>query len=146
MENHEYFMRHCIRLAKKALANGNPPVGAVIVKHGKIIAQGVEACEPDGDFTDHAEIEAVRDAVRNLNQEDLSDCSLYTTHEPCIMCAYVIRHHAIKQVVIGCRVESIGGVSSKYPILAADDIEVWMSPPLIIENVCSQECKALSQL
>jgi tRNA(adenine34) deaminase len=145
MKNHEYFMGHCLRLAGKAMATGNPPVGAIIVKDEKIIGRGIEACEPEGDSTRHAEIEAVRNAVKKLNRTNLSDCSLYTTHEPCIMCSYVIRHHAIGEVVIGIRVKAIGGISSNYPILIAKDMEIWSAPPRIVENVCSQECKALTQ-
>ena len=145
MKNHEYFMHQCIKLAKEALANGDPPVGAVVVKDEEIVGQGIEAGKSKGDITFHAEIEAVRQAVQKLNRKDLLDCSLYTTHEPCIMCAYVIRHHALKEVVIGSTVEAIGGMTSNYPILTATDIEIWPAPPLIVENVCSQECKALSQ-
>ena len=145
MRNHEYFMRHCLRLANKAMANGNPPVGAIIVKDEEIIGQGIEAGKSKSDITFHAEIEVVRHAVNKLSRKDLSDCSLYTTHEPCIMCSYVIRHHALKEVVIGSRVKTIGGMTSNYPILIAKDIEIWSAPPLIVENVCSQECKALTQ-
>ncbi len=145
MKNHDYFMRHCLELAKKAMVDGNPPVGAVIVKDGKIISRGIEAGKSKGDITFHAEIEAARDAVTKLNQKDLSDCSLYTTHEPCIMCSYVIRHHALREVVIGSRVKAIGGMSSKYPILIAKDIGIWSAPPVIVEDICRQECKALTQ-
>ncbi len=144
-KNHEYFMRQCVELAKEALANGNPPVGAIIVKDEEIVGQGIEAGKSKGDITFHAEIEAVRHAVKKLNRKDLSDCSLYTTHEPCIMCSYVIRHHAVKEVVIGSTVKAIGGLTSIYPILIAKDIEIWSAPPLIVENVCNQECKALTQ-
>ncbi len=145
MKDHQYFMRHCLKLAKDALANGNPPVGAAIVKDGEIIGQGIEAGKSEGDITCHAEIEAVRDAVTKLNRKDLSDCSLYTTHEPCIMCSYVIRHHAIREVIIGSRVKAIGGMSSTYPILIAKDIGIWSAPPLIVENICSQECRTLTE-
>lgn len=145
MKNHEYFMRHCIKLAKQAMAAGDSPVGAVIVKDGEIIGQGIEAGKSKGDITFHAEIEAVRDAVTKLDRKNLSNCWLYTTHEPCIMCSYVIRHHALQKVVIGSRVKAVGGLSSNYPILIAEDIGIWSVPPLIVENVCSQECKALTQ-
>lgn len=138
-------MRHCIRLANKAMAKGNPPVGSILVKDGKITSEGIEAGKSKSDITFHAEIEAVRHAVNKLNQKDLSDYSLYTTHEPCIMCSYVIRHHALKEVVMGARVKAVGGVSSNYPILIAKDIEIWSPPPIIVENICNQECKALTR-
>ena len=127
------------------MSEGNPPVGSVVVKDGVIVGRGIEAGKSKGDVTYHAEIEAIRDAVKKMNQKDLSDCSLYTTHEPCIMCSYVIRHHAIKEVIIGANVRAVGGVTSNYPILAAKDIEIWNNPPIIIENVCGKECKLLTQ-
>ena len=71
MKNHEYFMRHCLKLANQAMAKGNPPVGSIIVKNGEIIGQGIEAGKSKGDITFHAEIEAVRFAVIKLNRKDL---------------------------------------------------------------------------
>ncbi len=138
-------MRHCLVLANKAMTKGNSPVGAIVVKDENIIGQGIEAGKSKGDITFHAEIEAVRHAINELDGKDLSDCSLYTTHEPCIMCSYVIRHYALKEVIIGSRVKNIGGRTSNYPILIAKDIKIWLAPPLIVENICSQECKALTQ-
>lgn len=144
MINHEYYMMHCIILGKKAMDNGDPPVGAIIVKDGKIVGEGIEAGKSKRDITFHAEIEALRDAAKNLNQKDLSDCSLYTTHEPCIMCSYVIRHHGVKEVIFGSNVKAIGGFTSNYPVLKAEDIDIWSQPPHIVENICNQECKKLS--
>lgn len=145
MSNHKHFMQHCIQLGKEAMSEGNPPVGSVLVKDGTIVGRGIEAGKSRGDITYHAEIEAIRNAIKKLNRKDLSDCSIYTTHEPCIMCSYVIRHHAIKEVIIGASVRAVGGVTSNYPILTAKDIEIWNNPPIITENVCSDECKMLTQ-
>lgn len=145
MNNHKHFMQHCIQLAKEAMSEGNPPVGSVVVKDGLIVGQGIETGKSRGDITYHAEIEAIRDAVSRTKQKDLSDCSLYTTHEPCIMCSYVIRHHAIKEVIIGANVRAVGGVTSNYPILIVKDIEIWNNPPIVIKNVCSEDCKLLTE-
>lgn len=145
MHDHEYYMRHCLTLAEEALDQGNPPVGSVVVRGGLIIGRGREAGTSKGDVTCHAEIEAVRDAVEHTGSGDLSDCSLYTTHEPCLMCSYVLRHHAIKQVIMGVSVKAVGGVSSRYPLLIDQGFEIWAAPPVIVEGICSAECQELSQ-
>ena len=145
MHDHEHYMRHCLTLAQEALAGGNPPVGSVVVRDGVIVGQGREAGKTKGDITCHAEIEAIRDAIQHTGNGDLSDCSLYTTHEPCLMCSYVLRHHAIKHVIMGVRVKAVGGVSSRYPLLTDPDFEIWAAPPVIVEGICSDDCAALSQ-
>lgn len=126
-------MQICESLGEQAGKAGNPPVGSVIISPDeKIIGKGMEAGKTHQDITYHAEIEAIRDAVRNLGIKNLEGSTMYTTHEPCIMCSYVIRHHRISRVVIKNKVKSIGGVSSSYPILSASDIDIWSSPPEII--------------
>ena len=76
------YMEHAFRLAKKADPFPNPRVGAVLVKNGRIIGKGYhkKAGKP------HAEIEAIRDACRNLKTNDLRGCELYSTSKPCRMC------------------------------------------------------------
>ncbi|MDX1908068.1 MAG: nucleoside deaminase [Bacteroidia bacterium] len=130
--DHTCWLDHCDRLALQAIALGNPPVGSVIIRAGQLIAEGIEAGKTHQDITYHAEIEAIRAAVRILGHTALADCQLYTSHEPCIMCAYVIRHHRIREVIIRHRVPHIGGVTSAYPILTATDIPIWGTPPGIV--------------
>ena len=138
------FMQRCISLAKIAKKRGDSPVGSVLVRNGKIISEGIEGGKTYKDITYHAEIEAIRNAVKTLDKNDLSDCILVTTHEPCIMCSYVIRHHKIKLVVVGVRVGEIGGYSSSYPILIDKKIKRWSDPPDIIDGVLEEECRELS--
>src|SRR5690625_7932028 len=104
MDGHEYYMVCHIQLGIQALASGKPPVGSVIVQEGQIIGEGMESVKESGDVTRHAEIEAVRDAVRRGFSEKLRGSVLYTTHEPCIMCSYVIRHHGIDHIIYGVAV------------------------------------------
>jgi tRNA(adenine34) deaminase len=140
---HEKYMRHCLQLATQALAKGNPPVGALLVQNEIIVGVGEEAGKSQEDITYHAEIEAVRMARKNLQKPDLSDCVLYTTHEPCWMCAYLIRHHQISKIVIGAKVDFIGGASSEFPILLTQNVPTWKNSPEIIWGVLIQECEAL---
>src|SRR4051794_23643836 len=100
--NHEVFMRKCIDLALIAKQSGDSAVGAILVRNKEIIAEGVEGVKLHKDITHHAEIAAIRQATVTLQTQDFSDCIMYTTHEPCIMCSYVIRHSSIKTIVIRC--------------------------------------------
>lgn len=142
--NHEFYMAECIVLAKIAKARGDSPVGSSIVRNEKIIGEGIEGGKTHQDIIFHAEIEAIRDAVKYTGTPDLSDCILYTTHEPCIMCSYVIRHHKIGLVVVGITTGEIGGYSSKYPLLLDKEIKKWSSPPEIIVGIMEKECRELN--
>ncbi len=145
MDHYEDFMKECISLAAIALENGNPPVGVVVVLDGQVIGKGIESGRTSGDITNHAEIVAIRDAVSHGNANKLPQCALVTTHEPCIMCSYVIRHHKIPLVVTGAAVQYIGGHSSRFNILDTHEIPTWGHPPRVIENVLLDECLALTE-
>lgn len=144
-ESDEDFMRHCLGLGQQALALGNPPVGAIVVMEGKIIGEGIEAGKTQGDITYHAEIEAIRDALKKTGKKYLSGSVMYTTHEPCIMCAYTIRHYRIHKVVFGASVPAIGGFTSEFPILSTDKIDIWQSPPQVLGGICEEACLALTR-
>jgi tRNA(adenine34) deaminase len=144
IEEHEYWMQRCIELGKSAMQDGNSPVGSVLVKNKQIIGEGREAGKSEQDITCHAEIEAIRDAIHKGNTDSLPEAFLYTTHEPCIMCSYVIRHHKIPVVIIGTEVPLIGGCSSEYPILTTPSISIWATPPHIITGVLKELCDSLT--
>lgn len=136
-------MRQCIKLALIAKQRGDSPVGSVIVKDGKVIGEGIEGGKTHKDITYHAEIEAIRQATNLLQTQDLSDCILYTTHEPCIMCSYVIRHTKIQTIVTAISTGEIGGFSSHFPLLADTTIKKWTKPPNLINGILEEECRAL---
>jgi tRNA(adenine34) deaminase len=140
-KGHEHFMKICIDLALEAKTKGDSPVGSVLVKDGAIVGRGVEAGKSKRDITFHAEIEAIRDANDFLGDQDLSSCILYSTHEPCIMCSYVIRHAKIHTVVIGIPTVETGGVHSFYPILTDTKIKKWGKPPRIIKGILERDIK-----
>lgn len=137
------FMRRCIELALIAKKRGDSPVGSIVVKDEKIVGEGIEGGKTHKDITFHAEVEAIRQAVRNLQTTNLCDCILITTHEPCILCSYIIRHHKISTVVVGVPSGEIGGFTSKYPILKDTDITSWSTPPHVIMGVLEKECQRL---
>jgi len=138
---HEFYMKFCIDLALTAKARGDSPVGSVVIQDGAIIAEGIEGGKTKKDITFHAEIEAIREANLMKGDTDLSDCILYTTHEPCIMCSYVIRHAKIQMVVFGISVVETGGVHSFYPLLTDTKIKKWGKPPRVVKGIMEREIK-----
>lgn len=141
---HEKYLRRCIELGRIALHNNNPPVGSLLVSEGRIIGEAYEEAYISGDVTDHAEIVLLRRVWNRLNNEQKRSAVLYSTHEPCVMCSYVIRHYGVPTVVFGCRVPYVGGYSSKYNILCEKEHLSWVTVPLIIEGVLLADCLALS--
>lgn len=134
MKTDEDYIKHCRLLAQRALANGNAPVGAIIVKRGEVIAEAEEATKSKNDITCHAELEAVRLTVKALLINDLSGCTLYTTHEPCVMCSYAIRFHKITKVVYEQQSAYLGGLSSSMALLASEEVPPhWSAPPEIVQ-------------
>lgn len=95
------FMKEAIKEAKKAYNKGEVPVGAIIVKDGKIIARGHNTIEEKQDATKHAEIIAIQKASRKLGAWRLLNCSMYVTLEPCSMCAGAIIQSRIENLYIG---------------------------------------------
>ena len=128
----QIFINRCFELAKEATERGDTAVGSLIVdQNGNILAEASEA-NRTGDLFDHAEILAVRQAIKARQSNDLSDCTLLTTNEPCFLCSFAIRQTSISRVVFAKKTLEIGGFSSNYPILSANDIENWKTAPEII--------------
>jgi len=96
------YMRQAINLAKKAAANGDVPIGCVIVYEGKVIARGYNRRNLDKTTLAHAEILAIKKASKVIGDWRLEDCTMYVTMEPCQMCAGAIIQARIPEVVIGC--------------------------------------------
>jgi tRNA(adenine34) deaminase len=111
------FMAEALREAEGALAAGEVPVGAVVVKEGRIVGRGSNRVIRDGDPSAHAEIVAVRRAARALGNYRLTDCDLYVTAEPCIMCAGAIVQARIARLFYGATDPKAGAVDSLYKVL-----------------------------
>jgi tRNA(adenine34) deaminase len=115
--NDEYFMREALRQAKKAYAADEVPVGAVVVREGKIIARAHNQVELLKDATAHAEMVALTQAEAAVGDWRLSDCDLYVTKEPCAMCAGALVHTRIRRVVFGCTDPIAGAAGSVINLL-----------------------------
>jgi len=106
------FMKKTIQVAKRALKYDDVPIGAIVVMDGKIIASGYNRKKTTKNPLDHAEIIAMKKAARKIGDWRLNNCVLYSTLEPCIMCAGAILHYRIKRVVFGILEPKFGGVVS----------------------------------
>ena len=113
----EKFMKEALKEAKKAYDKLEVPVGAVIVKDGKIIARAHNLKETKFDTTKHAEILAIQKASKKLNSWRLIDCEMYVTLEPCSMCAGALINSRIKKVYIGASDQKTGAVGSVFNLL-----------------------------
>src|SRR6266852_9683980 len=102
MENDATFMREALRLAAKAREADEVPVGAVVVRQGKIIARSYNQVELLKDATAHAEMVALTEAEAAVGDWRLVDCDLYVTKEPCPMCAGAMVHTRIRRLIFGC--------------------------------------------
>lgn len=112
MEEKNKFMKQALKEAKKAYEKLEVPVGAVIVKDGKIIARAHNLKETKTDTTKHAEILAIQKASKKLESWRLLDCEMYITLEPCSMCAGAIINSCIKKIYIGALDEKTGAAGS----------------------------------
>lgn len=112
-----YFMEEALGLAHKAYEEGEIPVGALVVAKDRIIGRGYNQTERLNDVTAHAEMIAITAAADHLGSKYLTDCTLYVTLEPCVMCAGALYWTQIKRVVIGAADEKRGFSKIGQPLL-----------------------------
>lgn len=136
-ENDESYMREALRLAEQAAQLNEVPVGAVVVCDDRIIGRGYNAPISRHDPSGHAEIMALREAAQTIGNYRLSDCQLYVTLEPCVMCAGAIMHARIARVVYGARDPKTGACGGVVDLFA----ERQLNHHAVVEGgVLSAEC------
>jgi len=113
-------MRRALALAERAAAEGEVPVGAVLVRDGEVIGEGWNRPIAAHDPTAHAETQALRDAARRCSNYRLPDSTLYVTLEPCPMCAGAIVHARVREVVYGATDPKGGACGSVFDLLPSD--------------------------
>ena len=133
-------MGEALALARAAAARGEVPVGAVVVRDGAIVGRGGNAPIAHNDPTAHAEIAALRDAARALGNYRLAGCTLYTTLEPCAMCAGAMLHARIARVVFGARDPKTGAAGSVIDLFAEPRLNHHAA---VTGGVRDAECAAL---
>lgn len=136
-----YFMDEALTLAREAAADGEVPVGCVIVRGDTVVGRGRNRRETDKSALAHAEIEAIGEACRRLGGWRLWECTLYVTLEPCPMCAGAILNARIRRVYYGARDEVMGACGGVLNLF----MEGFPRPPQLVGNVCGDECRDVLQ-
>ncbi len=141
-KSHEFWMKHAFTEAEKALELGETPVGAVIVKEGKIIGRGGNRVETFKDPTAHAEMIAIGAACDTTGYERLIDTVMYVTLEPCVMCSGGIVLARIPRLVYGAKDPQRGACGSHYNICRDRSLNHTTN---VISGIMEKECSAILQ-
>jgi tRNA(adenine34) deaminase len=134
------FMQRALELAREAQARGEVPVGAVIVKDKRIIAEGFNQPISGNDPTGHAEIVAMRAAAHALGSYRLLDTTLYVTLEPCAMCAGAMVHARVKRLVYAASDPRAGAAGSVFNIVQHASLNHRVE---VASGVLSEDCSTL---
>ena len=137
MENDTRYMQLALAEAHKALAMGEVPVGCVVVAEGQVVGRGHNLTETLADVTAHAEMQAITAAANTLGGKYLSQCTLYVTVEPCVMCAGAIGWAQLKRVVYGAADEKRG-----FTVYAPKALHPKCT---VSSGVLEDECRELMQ-
>jgi tRNA(adenine34) deaminase len=138
----EYFMREALQQAQKAYTAGEVPIGAVVVREGKIIGRAHNQVEFLKDATAHAEMLALTQAEAAVGDWRLTDCDLYVTKEPCPMCAGALVHTRVRRVIFGCTDPSAGAAGTVMNLL---QMPAFNHRCDITLGVLQDECAAILQ-
>jgi len=130
--SHERFIRAAIDVAYKNVDTGGRPFGAVVVRNGEIVAEGVNESHISGDPTDHAEYLAIKRAGKRLGTRDLSDCIVYASGKPCPFCMATMSLYQIKKTFYGYTREEWNKFSTpnEYPTVDAEMLSPGDDAPL----------------
>ncbi len=141
-EEDKVCIQKCIDISTKSFTRGDHPFGSIITKEGEIIAQSLNNSRKD--ISEHAEMLALRKAVKIERSRDLSSCTLYSNCEPCPMCSFMIREYKIRKVVFAVPSPYMGGYS-KWNILTdkqlAEVKPYFSTPPQVIGGVLAEEAQ-----
>jgi tRNA(adenine34) deaminase len=136
----ERWMRAALDEARAAVAHGDVPIGAVVVRHDQVIGRGRNERERREDPTAHAEVLALREAAAALGSWRVLDCTLYVTLEPCAMCAGAIVLARVPRVVYACTDPKAGAAGSVLDVLAQPQLN---HRPEVVGGVLADEASAL---
>ena len=135
-DNDARFMRLALAEARMAASEGEIPIGAVVVCGGRVVGRGHNLTERLADVTAHAEMQAITAAAQTLGGTYLTDCSLYVTVEPCLMCAGAIAWSQLRRIVYGAADEKRG-----YSVLTYES--PFHPRAEVIAGVLADECASL---
>ncbi|HEX7296829.1 MAG TPA: tRNA adenosine(34) deaminase TadA [Pyrinomonadaceae bacterium] len=138
----EYWMRQALEAAGEARERGEVPVGTCIVRADELLAVCGNRTRTDCDPTAHAELVALREASKRLGNYRLTGIDVYSTIEPCAMCAGALIQARVKRLIYGARDERAGAVDSRFRICDTDFLNHRIE---VVEGVLEAECRALMQ-
>ena len=136
---HEDYMQEALALAREAAAQGEVPVGCVIVRGGAVIGRGRNRREEKQTVSSHAEMEAMAQANAALGSWRLEDCDLYVTLEPCPMCAGAILNARVRRVFYGARDRAMGACGGVLNLFMED----FPHHPQLVGGILAEECQAV---
>jgi tRNA(adenine34) deaminase len=142
IELDEHWMRQALAAAREAQASGEVPIGTCIVSENKLLALAGNRTRTDSDPTAHAEIVALREAARKLGNYRLTGVDVYSTIEPCAMCAGALIQARIRRLVYGAPDERAGAVISRFRICDTDFLNHRIE---ISAGILEEECRTLMQ-
>ncbi len=138
----EHWMREAIRAARLAQADGEVPVGVCIVSSGSVLAIAGNRTRTDRDPTAHAEVVALREAARKVENFRLTEAVVYSTIEPCAMCAGALIQARVRRLVYGALDERAGAVESHFQICSTEFLNHRIE---VTSGVLATECRELMQ-
>ncbi len=139
-EQDEHWMREALSLAALGAAVGEVPVGAIVVCDGQIVGRGYNSPIGRTDPCAHAEILALREAARTLDNYRLVDCDLYVTLEPCPMCAGALVHSRIRKLIFGAAEPKAGAIISRDCFLGRDNLNHQVE---MVSGILADECSTM---
>jgi len=140
--SHEHWMREALRAAREAQSRDEVPIGTCIIAAGELLAIAGNRTRTDCDPTAHAEIVALREAAQKFGNYRLSDAVVYSTIEPCAMCAGALIQARVKLLVYGATDEKAGAVESHFHLCDSDQLNHRVE---VIKGVLEPECRELMQ-
>jgi tRNA(adenine34) deaminase len=140
IQSDDAFMNEALRLARKAFEKEEVPIGAVVVREGRIIGRAYNQVELLKDATAHAEMLAITQAEAAVGDWRLNDCDLYVTKEPCAMCAGALVHVRMRRVIFGCPDPRAGAAGGTLNLLQMPGFNHKCE---IVSGVLSDECAEL---
>jgi tRNA(Arg) A34 adenosine deaminase TadA len=138
-EGHATYMQQALDMALRSKEYGDMPFGAVVVRGNEVIAAASNSEHKDQDVTRHAELKAISEASRILGTRDLSDCTIYSTVEPCPMCAGAIFHSCVKRVVYGMARDDLSHLFRTRHIRLWHLADDWHYKPEIVGGILKQK-------
>lgn len=142
LEEHERWMREALRAAREAQSRAEVPIGSCIVAAGEMISWAGNRTRTDCDPTAHAEIIALREAARRIGNYRLTEVVVYSTIEPCAMCAGALIQARVPLLVYGAKDEKAGAIESHFQICSADQLNHRVE---VIQGVLESECREVMQ-